>query len=256
MSKADSDNSIHPTAVLEGDIQMGNGNVIGPHVVLRGNIKLGNHNHLEAGVVLENNIHIGDHNFFYPYAVIGALGEMGLKGDSFNEEGQVRIGNHVTIREFVCVHSPVYRQETIIEDYAYLMNKSYIAHDCHIGKFAVLSSGVLLAGRCVIGEHANLGLGTTVHQRKCIGPYAMVGMQSVITHDILPYATVAGNPARILRFNRKGVEHKGFEEAWLTEMEHYYSTPIEALLQTSNPMISEINQYLQEYPDSLVKYKN
>jgi UDP-N-acetylglucosamine acyltransferase len=255
MSDTDSGNTIHPTAILEGNVIIGKGNYIGPNVVMRGTIEIGDNNYIDAGTVLENNVLIGSDNYFYPYAVIGALGEMGLKGDFFNEEGAVRIGNHVTIREYVCIHSPVYRQETIIDDYAYLMNKSYVAHDCHIGKYTVLSSGVLLAGRCIVGEHVNIGLGTTVHQRKCIGDYAMVGMQSVITRDILPFATVAGNPARILRFNKKGVEHKGFESKWLEEVEKFYQSPIHTMISSDNPMLKEINLFLLKYPESLVLYK-
>ncbi|HZV45534.1 MAG TPA: hypothetical protein VFF90_13700 [Saprospiraceae bacterium] len=255
MSKPETTNTIHPTAILDGKVKMGTGNFIGPNVVMRGNIEIGDNNFIDAGAVLENNVLVGSDNYFYPYAVIGALGEMGLKGDFFNEEGIVRIGNHVTIREYVCIHSPVYRQETIIDDYAYLMNKSYVAHDCHIGKYAVLSSGVLLAGRCIVGEHANIGLGTTVHQRRCIGDYAMVGMQSVITRDVLPFAMVAGNPARILRFNKKGVEHKGFESKWLDEVEKFYQSPIHPSNSSDNPLITEINQFLLKYPESLVLYK-
>jgi len=255
MANSDNGNTIHPTAILEGNVSMGSGNYIGPNVVMRGTIELGDNNYIDAGVVLENNVMVGSDNYFYPYAVIGALGEMGLKGDFFNEEGNVRIGNHVTIREYVCIHSPVYRQETIIDDYAYLMNKSYVAHDCHIGKYTVLSSGVLLAGRCIVGEHVNIGLGTTVHQRKCIGDYAMVGMQSVITRDILPFATVAGNPARILRFNKKGVEHKGFDSEWLEEVDKFYQSPIHTTISSDNPMLKEINLFLLKYPESLVLYK-
>ena len=86
MAQPDSTNKLHPTAILDGNIQLGKGNVIGPHVVMRGNVKIGDNNYLDTGVVLENNVQIGNHNYFYPYAVIGALGEMGLKGDSFNEE--------------------------------------------------------------------------------------------------------------------------------------------------------------------------
>ena len=255
MSTSQQANTIHPTAILEGQVNMGTGNYIGPHVVMRGRIEIGNNNHIDAGTVLENNVVIGNDNYFYPYAVIGALGEMGLKGDFFNEEGNVRIGNNVTIREYVCIHSPVYRQETIIDDFAYLMNKSYVAHDCHIGKYAVLSSGVLLAGRCIVGDHANIGLGTTVHQRRCIGDYAMVGMQSVITRDVLPFSMVAGNPARILRFNKKGVEHKGFESQWIDEVEKFYQKPIQTTADAVNPMIREINHFLLKYPESLVLYK-
>ena len=255
MSTPDPTNKIHPTAILDGNIQLGKGNVIGPNVVMRGTIKIGDHNIFDAGVVLENNIHIGDHNYFYPYAVIGAVGEMGLKGDSFNEEAQVRIGHHVTIREYVCVHSPVYRQETIIGDHAYLMNKSYVAHDCHIGAYTVLSSGVLLAGRCIVGEHVNIGLGSTVHQRKAIGDYAMIGMQSVISRDILPFSLVAGNPARIMRFNKKGVENKGFDAVWIAEMEKFYQHPIHRGVPGTNPMINAVHAFMDEYPESLISYK-
>lgn len=254
MSKPES-NTIHPSAILEGNINMGSGNYIGPNVVMRGTIELGNNNYIDAGTVLQNNVILGNDNYIYPYAVVGALGEMGLKGDFFNEEGAVRIGNNVTIREYVCIHSPVYRQETIVDDHAYLMNKSYVAHDCHIGKYAVLSSGVLLAGRCIVGDHANIGLGTTVHQRRCIGDYAMIGMQSVITRDILPFSMVAGNPARIMRFNKKGVEYKGFEAKWIDETEKFYQHPISTSIPSDNPMIKEIQLFLQKYPESLVLYK-
>ena len=83
----------------------------------------------------------------------------------------------------------------------------------------------------------------------------MVGMQSVITRDVLPFSTVAGNPARILRFNKKGVEHKGFESKWLDEVEKFYQSPIHTTNSSDNPMIKEINLFLLKYPESLVLYK-
>lgn len=249
-------NSIHPTAILEGNVVLGQGNIIGPHVVLRGNITIGHQNKIDTGVLIENNVAIGHHNHIYAYSSIGALGEMGAKGDRFVEDGKVVIGDYVTIREFVCIHSPVYTLETTVQDKAYLMNKSYVAHDCNVGMAVVLSSGVLLAGRCIVGHHANIGLGATVHQSKYIGPYAMIGMQSVITSDIIPYATVAGNPARILRFNRKGVEKLGFDENLLAEMEMFFSDLSLNKMETDNPMIIEINEFLFQHPQALVRHRN
>jgi UDP-N-acetylglucosamine acyltransferase len=249
-------NTIHPTAILEGNIVMGHGNVIGPHVVMRGNITIGNNNKIDVGVVLDNNVSIGHNNHVYAYASIGALGEMGTKGDKFIEEGRVVIGNDVTIREFVCIHSPVYTLETSIEDKVYLMNKSYVAHDCSIGKGTVLSAGVLLAGRCLIGHHVNIGLGATVHQSTHIGPYAMIGMQAVITSDIMPYATVAGNPARILGFNRRGVAPLGFEENLLVEVEMFFSNFSYRDFESDNPMIKEINEFLLKHTGTLLQLKN
>ena len=37
-------NTIHPTAVLEGNITLGEGNVIGPYCVFQGDITIGNNN--------------------------------------------------------------------------------------------------------------------------------------------------------------------------------------------------------------------
>ena len=248
-------NTIHPTAILDGNVVLGHSNVIGPHVVMRGNITIGNSNQINTGVVLDNNVSIGNKNHIYAYASIGAVGEMGTKGDRFVAEGKVVIGNDVTIREFVCIHSPVYTLETSIHDKVYLMNKSYVAHDCIVGNGTVLSAGVLLAGRCVIGHHANLGLGATVHQSTHIGAHTMIGMQAVITADIMPYATVAGNPARILGFNRRGVAQLGFEENLLTEVEMFFSNFSYRDDESDNPMIIEINEFLLKHPESLLKLR-
>ena len=49
-------NTIHPTAILEGNIVMGHGNVIGPYVVMRGTITIGDNNKIDTGVVIENNV--------------------------------------------------------------------------------------------------------------------------------------------------------------------------------------------------------
>jgi|SRR5687768_14550192 len=248
-------NNIHPTAILEGDIRMGSRNTIGPHVVLRGNISMGDDNVFKTGVCFENNVTIGHQNHFYPYVCVGALGEMGAKGDRLVEEGGVVIGDEVTLREYVCVHSPVYSYETRIYNKVYIMNKSYVAHDCIICEGAVLSAGVLLGGRVEIGEYANLGLGVTIHQRTHVGMNAMIGMQAVVKKHILPYSVVAGNPGRILRFNRSAAERKELEEVYMSEMESLFYTGRFKGYQSDNPMWQEINDFISNHPDSLDQLK-
>ncbi len=250
------DNIIHPTAILEGEIRMGRGNRIGPNAVLKGNIEMGDHNIIDTGVFIENNVRLGDHNHLYPYVVVGSVGEMGAKGDVFIADSWVNIHNEVTIREFSCVNSPFYFPETCIDDKVYIMNKCYIAHDCYIGRGAILSAGVLLGGRCVIGEFSNLGLGATVHQRMHIGTRVMVGMQAVVTKDILPYSLIAGNPARIHRFNRLGAERGGMTEEQIVEMESLFKSGFQNVKESENPAMMEINEFLKEHPNSLFEMRN
>src|SRR4030095_3573 len=255
MEASSHDNVIHPTAILEGEIKMGRGNRIGPNAVLKGNIEMGDHNIIETGVHMENNVRLGNQNHLYPYVVIGTVGEMGAKGDRLIAEGWVSIHNEVTIREFVCINSPFYFAETSIDDKVYIMNKCYVAHDCNIGRGAILSAGVLLGGRCVIGEYSNLGLGATVHQRIHIGSGVMVGMQAVVTKDIVPYSLIAGNPARILRFNRLGAERSGMGENDIVEMETLFKSGLHKIEHSDNPVVNEINEFLESHPNSLVELK-
>ena len=248
-------NHIHPTAVIEGHVTMGTGNTIGPNVVLKGDITIGDSNVIGPGVVMENAVTMGNGNHLYGYVSIGAAGEMGLKGDRLVENGSVVIGHQITIREFVCIHAPVHTSETRIDDHAYLMNKSYVAHDVRIGRGVVLSAGVQLGGRVVVEEGATLGMGAAVHQRCHIGRYAMIGMLTPVTRDILPYATVAGSPARIIGFNQTGALREGVTVQWMQEMETYFSN---IMMETSpdNPMVAAILAFLKAHPEALTLYRD
>jgi UDP-N-acetylglucosamine acyltransferase len=248
-------NTIHSTAILEGDVRLGSGNLIGPYVVMRGDITIGNDNIFDAGVCISNKVIIGNNNHIYPHATIGDLGEMGLKGDRFVSEGNVIIGDKVTVREYVCIHSPVYTRETRIHDQVYLMNKSYVAHDCVIGQGSVLSAGALLGGRVILEEGVTIGMGATVHQRCNIGCYAMIGMLAPVTRDILPYSTIAGNPARIIGFNKIGAERQGVEAVWMEGMNTFFEKELHVDADTKSPLIQAIMAFWQKHPDALVQWR-
>lgn len=248
-------NTIHPTAILEGDIRMGDGNIIGPHVVIQGNVVLGNNNIIEAGTTIVNQVTIGNDNHFYPYASIGSMGEMGAKGDRLVPEGRVQIGNNIIIREFVCVHSPVHTLETRLEDHVYLMNRSYIAHDVIVCEGSVLNAGVMLAGRVLVEAYATIGMGAAVHQRLTIGASSMVGMETPVTRNVLPYAKVAGNPARILGFNTIAAEREGIEKKWIMEMEKVFSKDVVLNDVGDNPVMQSVSTFLAAHPGSLILHK-
>jgi UDP-N-acetylglucosamine acyltransferase len=251
----DPSNRIHPTAILEGDIAMGRDNVIGPHAVLRGTITLGAGNDIGPGVVIDNRVRIGSGNRILAHACIGGVGEMGLKGDRLPDaDGEVVIGDACTIREHVVIHAPVYSMRTEIGDSAYLMNHAYVAHDCAIGHRAVLSHGVALGGRCVVGEDAVLGMLAAVHQRIEVGKGAMIGMSAAITRHVLPYAKVAGNPARMLGANLGALERLGIAEADGRRIVSFLADPADpgSDLPVDDPLHVLI-AFIRQHPDCLVK---
>lgn len=80
---------------------------------------------------------------------------------------------------------------------------SRVAHDCVIGDFVTFGPSVQCNGHVAVGDHAYVGAGAVLREGTSerplvIGKGATVGMGSVVTKDVEPFTTVAGNPARPL----------------------------------------------------------
>lgn len=89
--------------------------------------------------------------------------------------------------------------DTRIGKHVILNTSASIDHDCEIADFAHISPHASLAGNVSVGEGAHVGIGACVIQGMKIGKYAVVGAGSVIINDVPDYATVVGNPARIIK---------------------------------------------------------
>jgi UDP-N-acetylglucosamine acyltransferase len=202
-------NVIHPTAVIGDEVEIGRGNVIGPHVVILGPVR------------------IGDDNWFGSGTAIGAPPEVRgtphpaqwLTGGG--GEGVV-IGDRNVLREQVVVHQG-WQGLTVLGDDCFVMNRSYVAHDCRLADGVTMASGVALGGHVAVGERANLGLGALVHQRRLVGAGAMVGMGAVVSRDVAPFAKVYGNPARVRGANVVGMERQGIGADAVAEVERAYA---------------------------------
>lgn len=190
-------NSVHPTAIITGDVEMGAGNTIGAFVLICGPVSIGNDNWIGTGTVIgaPPEVRSFDHAAGRPHPATG---------------GGVAIGDRNVIREYVQVHQG-WKGTTTIGDDTFIMNQCYVAHDCHILNAVTLASSVLLAGHVAIGAGANLGLGTSVHQFRCVGAGSMVGMGSVITKDVPPFAKSYGNPATTRGVNSVGMSRQGID---------------------------------------------
>lgn len=76
-----------------------------------------------------------------------------------------------------------------------------IEHDCKIDDYCHVSPNVSLAGNVCIGEGAHIGIGACVIQGVKIGKWATIGAGAVIIRDVPDFATVVGNPGKIIKYN-------------------------------------------------------
>ncbi|MEJ5330089.1 MAG: NeuD/PglB/VioB family sugar acetyltransferase [Desulfobaccales bacterium] len=74
-----------------------------------------------------------------------------------------------------------------------------IDHDNIIHDFAQISPGCNLAGNVTVEEGAFLGTGAVVIPGKTIGAYSIIGAGTVVIHNIPPYCTAVGVPARVIK---------------------------------------------------------
>jgi len=186
-------NSIHPTAIIEPSVVLGDGNHIGAYTLIEGDVR------------------IGDGNWIGPHVTIGTPAQYVTEKFEFNGQraSGVSIGDRCVLREYVTVHQPsTYR--TVVEDDCYFMAYCHISHDTVIRRGVNLANNTQIAGFTEIQELANVGLSVVIHQYSTIGAYAMIGMAAVVTKDIPPFSKAAGNPTRLRGVNAVGLARNGF----------------------------------------------
>ncbi len=181
--------SVHPSARIDDDVEIGPFCVIGPHV------RIGRGTRLENSVTIMGRVTIGQFNHIYPGAVIGGEPQdLSYTGS----DTQVVIGNHNTIRECVTINRASEKEEgvTSIGDHNFLMGCCHVAHDCRLGDRIVIANGTLLGGHVHVEDNVTVSGGVGIHHFATLGSYCFVGGLAIVRHDVPPYMLCEGQPAR------------------------------------------------------------
>ena len=186
----ESDCSIKPHCVVEAGVRIGKACVIGHHVYLGAYTELGVNCILKQNIIITGRARLGNHVHIFSGACIGEAGEANSRPVAI---GVVTVGNYVTLREGVIIHSPTDTSSTTVGNNSYLMHGVHVAHDCHIGERVTVGPHAVFAGFCDVQYGAWIGLNSTFHQQTTVGAYAMVGMSTRVTRDVPPFCTFVDN---------------------------------------------------------------
>jgi UDP-N-acetylglucosamine acyltransferase len=211
---------IHPTAIVDPAARIDETAIVGPFCVIGAEVEIGARTELKAHVYVEGPTWIGEDNLFYPYSSVGvASQDLKYKG----ERAETHIGSRNRIREFVSIHRGTEGGglKTVVGDDNLLMAYTHVAHDVQMGSHCVLANAVTLAGHVFIGDWAVIGAFSGVHQFCRIGRHSMIGGYSVITQDVMPFATiVTPRESKAFGANATGLERRGFDATTVENLQN------------------------------------
>jgi UDP-3-O-[3-hydroxymyristoyl] glucosamine N-acyltransferase len=218
---------IHPTAVIDPSVELGEGVAIGPHAVVMEGVKIGDHTQIHPNVtiypqvrigsrcqlfancVIHERTEIGDDCLIHSGAVIGddGFGHIPLADGSWRRmlqagrvvlEDNVDVGSNTTIDRAAVGETRIGRGTKID-------NLVQIGHGVRTGSHCLIIAQVGIAGSTQLGHHVILagqcGLAGHLH----IGDGVRVAAQTGVTSDVPAGQTVAGYPHQPISEWRKSM---------------------------------------------------
>ena len=204
--------SIDATARVAPGARLGSRVEIGPFCVVGADAVIGDDCRLLASVHVAGHTRIGPRTVVHPCAVLGGPPQsVSYRG----EPTSLVIGADCTIRESVTMHVGTTQGGgvTTVGDRGYFMVGSHVAHDCRVGDNVQFANGATLGGHCEVGDNVVLSGYVAVHQFVRIGIGAMVSGGTMISSDVVPFAMVAGSPARVIGINSVGMRRRAYANA-------------------------------------------
>jgi acetyltransferase-like isoleucine patch superfamily enzyme len=123
------------------------------------------------------------------------------------EQGKLKIGKFCSIADGVKILLGGEHNYRFVSTYPF---------DNLLIRFKELGPTVKTKGDVTIGNDVWIGYGAIILSGVTIGDGAVVGAGAVVAKDIRPYAIVAGNPAKLLkyRFNKYVIQRLLWEKWW------------------------------------------
>ncbi|MBU2553852.1 MAG: acyl-ACP--UDP-N-acetylglucosamine O-acyltransferase [Bacteroidales bacterium] len=205
---------VHPQAKIAPNV------VIEPFVNIEKNVEIKEGTWIGSNVTIMEGARIGKNCRIFPGAVISAIPQ-DLK--YAGEETTVKIGDNVTIREFVTINRGTKaNMETVIGNNCLLMAYVHVAHDCVLGNNVILANACNLAGHITIDDWAIIGGLAAVHQFVHVGKHAMISGGGMARKDIPPFTKAGREPLSYAGVNSIGLRRRGYSNERINAIQDIY----------------------------------
>lgn len=170
--------------------------------------KIGTGAKIHPMAVIQAGVTVGDDVVIHPFAVLGGPPQhLKDKGEGTTLE----VGPRSIIREHATLNrgTKLGGGRTVIGADCYLMIGTHVGHDCILGNEVVLAGGTVLAGHIEVEDFVLIGGHSAAHQFCRIGTMAMLAAGSGLSQDVPPYCMAVGNHARLMGLNEVGLDRRG-----------------------------------------------
>jgi len=245
---------IHSTAIIAPGAELDSTVTVGPYAVIGEHVKIGAGTSVGPHSVIEGRTEIGCDNQIFQFASVGAIPQ-DLK--FAGEISYLKIGDRNRIREFVTIHLGTEDGcgvTTIGHDNLF-MAYSHVAHDCIVKNHVILANAATLAGHVEVDDFAILGGLSAVHQFARIGCHVMASGGSMIGQDIVPYAIVQGDRAKVVGLNLIGLKRRGFSSEALSNIKKMYKLIFRTNLKLEEA-IAQIEEQFDKSAPEVATYLN
>jgi UDP-3-O-[3-hydroxymyristoyl] glucosamine N-acyltransferase LpxD len=185
---------ISPLAVVEGNVEIGEGALVEPFCTVGPDVVIGRGSVIRSGARIYPRVSIGEESVVGANAVIGSEGFGFVRDEAGNKTriphlGGIIIGSHVEIGALSVVQYGTI-SPTIIEDYVKIDDNVEVAHNAHVARNVSVTGGVVIGGSAVIETEAWIGINSSIRDGRRVGSRALVGMDASVQDDLADNAVV------------------------------------------------------------------
>ncbi len=212
---------VHSTASVARGAELGPGVTVEAYAVIGPEVRLGPDCWIGPHAVVTGRTTLGAGNRVFQFASVGAAPQdLKYRG----EPSTLELGDGNIVREFASINpgTTAGGMATRIGNRCLFMVSSHVAHDCRVGDQVILANGAALGGHVEAQDHAIVGGLTGVHQYVRIGESALCAAGAMVSMDVPPFCTVAGDRAHLRGLNVIGLRRRGFAAETIVALKRAY----------------------------------